>query len=104
MDELLKNYIKHIDNNISPNLAKELSQTLTQQLEKNQQIEDIEIILKETFVKYIRRMNSKDSDITAKRLYDSYVDYDDNNLIRSNRFLIRIYQKFFNLKLSKYFC
>ena len=57
MDELLKNYIKHINNNTSPILAKELYQILSEQFEKNEPIEDIEILLKEAFMKYIIRMN-----------------------------------------------
>jgi hypothetical protein len=103
MEELLKNYINHIESNISPILSNELNKILKTNLENNIEIEEIEIKIKEAFIKYIKEMSSKDIGNTAKRIYDSYVDYDDNNLIRSIRFLKRIREKFSNFRLSKYF-
>lgn len=104
MDELLKNYIKHIQVNFSPELAGELDEILSKGLQNEIPIEDIEKTLQNRLCDYLRNLKSNEFEKTAKSLYEAYVDYDDENLIRSVRFLIRIYSKFLNLKLARFFC
>jgi len=104
MDELLKNYIKHIEINFSPTLAKELNEILVRDLINEAPIEVIETKFQNKLVQFFENLKGNDYIKTAKKLYEAYVDYDDENLIRSVRFLIRIYSKFINAKLAKYFC
>jgi len=104
MDELLKNYIKHIQVNFSSELAEGLSELLNRGLENNSPIEDIEKSLQNSLIHYFQNLQANEFGKTARSLYEAYVDYDDENLICSVRFLIRIYSKFINLKLAKFFC
>ena len=104
MDELLKNFIKHIETNFSPVLSKELNEILLNELQNETCMDEIENKFKENIKKFFNNLKGIDYEYTAKKLYEAYVDYDDENLIRSIKFLIRIYHKFSNLKLARYFC
>lgn len=104
MEELLKNYIKHTQVNFSLELAEELNEILNRGLKMNTPIEDIEKSLQNRLIQYFQNLNTNEFDKTSRKLYEAYVDYDDENLIRSVRFLIRTYSKFVNLKLAKFFC
>jgi len=104
MDELLKNYIKHIGTNFSPNLKEELNEILFKGLNNEYPLEEIESRIQNRLIQFYESLKGNEFEKTAKNLFEAYVDHDDENLIRSVRFLIRMYSKFLNIKLAKYFC
>jgi len=91
MDELLNNYIKHVITNFSPSLKEELNEILLKGLDNEYAIEDIEYRLQNKLIQFFQNLKGNEFEITAKNLFEAYIDYDDENLIRSTRFLIKDY-------------
>lgn len=104
MEELFDNFSQHIEHMISPKLGTEIKKYLRRTInsetppEEYSKVEnDIKIIMAD----YFQRASDKEYLEMATNLFNAYVENDDENLIRSVKYFIRIYSYFQNIKLKK---
>jgi hypothetical protein len=107
MDELLNNFTQYITNNFSTHLGSELIEYLNNNVNPYSDITEedyaqVEYDIKTIINNYLINNNEEMPQI-ARNLYEAYIDYDDQSLIKATKFMIRIYTKFSNMNLKKKF-
>ena len=104
MEELLKKFQSYLEKRISPKLSSRLEDYLqTFKVNKNPDFDEIEHDVKLIVSNYFNNCNQTDFLNIANNLYESYVEEDDNNLISSVKFIIRLYSKFEDLSIKRFF-
>ena len=106
MEDLFLNFADHLSKIISPNLGNQVKQYLRMRLRHNSNPEEyinIENEIKSIMTNYFENASDKDYLDMAANLYNSYVEYDDENFIKSVKMIVRIYSYYQELKLRKVF-
>ena len=104
MEELFENFAEHISKMLSPKMGKMLHNYLQQSLNENTSTEEynnIECDIKAIMSNYFQNATDKDYLEMATNLFNAYVENDDENLIKSVKYFIRIYSYFQNINLKK---
>ena len=104
MEDLFINFADHLSRIISPTLGNQVKQYLRRRLRQNNNPEEyinIENEIKSIMTNYFENANDKEYLDMAANLYNSYVEYDDENFIKSVKMFIRIYSYYQELKLRK---
>ena len=104
MEDLFMNFADHLSLIISPILGNQVKQYLRRRLlQKNSPEEyiNIENEVKSIMTNYFENASDKDYLDMSANLYNSYVEYDDKNFIKSIKMIIRIYSYYQELKLRK---
>ena len=98
------NFADHLSHIISPVLGNQVKQYLRRRLRQNNNPEDyinIENEIKSIMTNYFENASDKEYLDISANLYNSYVEYDDENFIKSVKMFIRIYSYYQELKLRK---
>ena len=106
MEDLFMNFADHLSHIISPVLGNQVKQHLRRRLcQRNSPVEyiDIENEIKSIMTNYFENASDKDYLDMSANLYNSYVEYDDENFIKSVKLFVRIYSYYQELKLRKLF-
>ena len=106
MEDLFMNFADHLTKIISPNLGNQVKEYLKRRLRQNANPEEyinIENEIKSIMTNYFENASDKDYLDMSANLYNSYVEYDDENFIKSVKMIIRIYSYYQELKLRKIF-
>lgn len=106
MEELLRNFVSHLNNNFSNKLAIEVNSFISNINFDNlpsESFPEIENQIKNIISNYFLKSDDKEYNAISKNLYYSYIDEDDKNLINGVKFLIKFYSKFESLNLKKKF-
>ena len=104
MEDLFMNFADHLSHIISPVLGNQVKQYLRRRLGQNNNPEEyinIENEIKSIMTNYFENASDKDYLDMSANLYNSYVEYDDENFIKSVKMIIRIYSYYQELKLRK---
>ena len=104
MEDLFMNFADHLSHIISPNLGNQVKLYLRRRLKENNNPEEyinIENEIKSIMTNYFENASDKDYLDMSANLYNSYVEYDDENFIKSVKMFIRIYSYYQELKLRK---
>ena len=104
MEDLFLNFADHLSHIISPLLGNQVKQYLNRRLRQNNNPEEyinIENEIKSIMTNYFENASDKDYLDMSANLYNSYVEYDDENFIKSVKMIIRIYSYYQELKLRK---
>ena len=104
MEDLFINFADHLSRIISPALGNQVKQYLRRRLRQNNNPEEyinIENEIKSIMTNYFENASDKDYLDMSANLYNSYVEYDDENFIKSVKMIIRIYSYYQELKLRK---
>ena len=104
MEELFDNFAKHIEHMISPKLGKDIKKYIKHSVNSETSPEEyskVESDIKNIMANYFHNATDKDFLEMATNLFNAYVENDDENLIRSVKYFIRIYTYFQNIKLKK---
>ena len=106
MEDLFLNFADHLSHIISPVLGNQVKQYLKRRLRHNSNPEEyinIENEIKSIMTNYFENASDKDYLDMSANLYNSYVEYDDENFIKSVKMIVRIYSYYQELKLRKIF-
>ena len=106
MEDLFFNFADHLSHIISPILGNQVKQYLRRRLRQNSSPEEyinIENEIKSIMTNYFENASDKDYLDMSANLYNSYVEYDDENFIKSVKMVVRIYSYYQELKLRKMF-
>ena len=106
MEDLCMNFADHLSHIISPALGNQVKQYLRRRLHHNSNPEEyinIENEIKSIMTNYFENASDKDYLDMSANLYNSYVEYDDENFIKSVKMIVRIYSYYQELKLRKVF-
>ena len=106
MEDLFMNFAEHLSHIISPALGNQVKQYLNRRLRKNNNPDEyinIENEIKSIMTNYFENASDKDYLDMSANLYNSYVEYDDENFIKSVKMIVRIYSYYQELKLRKMF-
>ena len=106
MEDLFMNFADHLSRIISPVLGNQVKQYLRRRLRQNNNPEEyinIENEIKSIMTNYFENANDKEYLDMSANLYNSYVEYDDENFIKSVKMIVRIYSYYQELKLRKMF-
>ena len=106
MEDLFFNFADHLSHIISPILGNQVKQYLRRRLRQNSNPEEyinIENEIKSIMTNYFENASDKDYLDMSANLYNSYVEYDDENFIKSVKMIVRIYSYYQELKLRKFF-
>ena len=106
MEDLFFNFADHLSHIISPILGNQIKQYLRRRLRQNSSPEEyinIENEIKSIMTNYFENASDKDYLDMSANLYNSYVEYDDENFIISVKMIVRIYSYYQELKLRKVF-
>ena len=98
------NFADHLSHIISPILGNQVKQYLRRRLLQSNNPEEyinIENEIKSIMTNYFENASDKDYLDMSANLYNSYVEYDDENFIKSVKMFIRIYSYYQELKLRK---
>ncbi len=98
------NFADHLSHIISPVLGNQVKQYLRRRLRQNNNPEEyinIENEIKSIMTNYFENASDKEYLDMSANLYNSYVEYDDENFIKSVKMFIRIYSYYQELKLRK---
>ena len=104
MEDLFMNFADHLSHIISPILGNQVKQYLRRRLLQSNNPEEyinIENEIKSIMTNYFENASDKDYLDMSANLYNSYVEYDDENFIKSVKMFIRIYSYYQELKLRK---
>ncbi len=104
MEDLFMNFADHLSHLISPALGNQVKLYLRRRLRQNIDPEEyinIENEIKAIMTNYFENASDKEYLDMSANLYNSYVEYDDENLIKSIKMIIRIYSYYQELKLRK---
>ena len=104
MEDLFMNFADHLSHIISPSLGNQVKQYLRRRLSRNSNPEEyinIENEIKSIMTNYFENASDKDYLDMSANLYNSYVEYDDENFIKSVKMIVRIYSYYQELKLRK---
>ena len=104
MEDLFLNFADHLSHIISPVLGNQVKQYLRRRLHQNNNPEEyinIENEIKSIMTNYFENASDKEYLDMSANLYNSYVEYDDENFIKSVKMFIRIYSYYQELKLRK---
>ena len=104
MEDLFMNFADHLSHIISPALGNQVKQYLRRRLSHNSNPEEyinIENEIKSIMTNYFENASDKDYLDMSANLYNSYVEYDDENFIKSVKMIVRIYSYYQELKLRK---
>ena len=104
MEDLFMNFADHLSHIISPVLGNQVKQYLRRRLRQNNNPEEyinIENEIKSIMTNYFENASDKEYLDMSANLYNSYVEYDDENFIKSVKMFIRIYSYYQELKLRK---
>ena len=104
MEDLFMNFADHLSHIISPALGNQVKQYLRRRLSRNSNPEEyinIENEIKSIMTNYFENASDKDYLDMSANLYNSYVEYDDENFIKSVKMIVRIYSYYQELKLRK---
>ena len=104
MEDLFMNFADHLSRIISPVLGNKVKQYLRRRLLQKSNPEEyinIENEIKSIMTNYFENASDKDYLDMSANLYNSYVEYDDENFIKSVKMMIRIYSYYQELKLRK---
>ena len=104
MEDLFMNFADHLYQIISPALGNQVKQYLRRRLSRNSNPEEyinIENEIKSIMTNYFENASDKDYLDMSANLYNAYVEYDDENFIKSVKMIIRIYSYYQELKLRK---
>ena len=104
MEDLFINFADHLSHIISPVLGNQVKQYLRRRLRQNNNPEDyinIENDIKSIMTNYFENASDKEYLDISANLYNSYVEYDDENFIKCIKTFIRIYSYYQELKLRK---
>ena len=104
MEDLFMNFADHLSHIISPALGNQVKQYLRRRLGRNSNPEEyinIENEIKSIMTNYFENASDKDYLDMSANLYNSYVEYDDENFIKSVKMIVRIYSYYQELKLRK---
>ena len=104
MEDLFMNFADHLSRIISPVLGNQVKQYLRRRLRQNNNPEEyinIENEIKSIMTNYFENANDKEYLDMSANLYNSYVEYDDENFIKSVKMFIRIYSYYQELNLRK---
>ena len=104
MEDLFINFADHLSHIISPVLGNQVKQYLRRRLHQNNNPEEyinIENEIKSIMTSYFENASDKDYLDMSANLYNSYVEYDDENFIKCIKTFIRIYSYYQELKLRK---
>ena len=104
MEDLFINFADHLSHIISPALGNQVKQYLRRRLRQNNNPEDyinIENEIKSIMTNYFENASDKEYLDISANLYNSYVEYDDENFIKCIKTFIRIYSYYQELKLRK---
>ena len=104
MEDLFINFADHLYHIISPVLGNQVKQYLRRRLHQNNNPEDyinIENDIKSIMTNYFENASDKEYLDISANLYNSYVEYDDENFIKCIKTFIRIYSYYQELKLRK---
>lgn len=102
MEELLKHFIAHIHNNISTDLSKQIIQIINQT--HSNTYEEIELSIKRCIKSNMRTITNKQQYDIAKKLYNSFIQMDDNNIIKSIMLFYRYYSFYHHMRLKSSLC
>ena len=106
MEDLFMNFADHLSHIISPASGNQVKQYLRRRLHHNSNPEEyinIENEIKSIMTNYFENASDKDYLDMSANLYNSYVEYDDENFIKSVKMIVRIYSYYQELKLRKVF-
>ena len=104
MEDLFMNFAEHLSHIISPILGNQIKLYLKRRLGQNNNPEEyinIENEIKAIMTNYFENASDKEYLDISANLYNSYVEYDDENFIKSVKMFIRIYSYYQELKLRK---
>lgn len=106
MEELFYNFADHVGKMINPKLGNDIKIFLRKNINANTSTDEytaIECEVKRIMTNYFKNANQKEYFEIATNLFNAYVENDDENLIRSIKYFIRIYSYFQTILLKKRF-
>ena len=104
MEDLFLNFADHLSHIISPILGNQVKQYLKGRLMKHNEPEEyinIENEIKSIMTNYFENASDRDYLDMSANLYNSYVEYDDENFVKSVKMFVRIYSYYQELKMRK---
>jgi hypothetical protein len=108
MEDLLENFIQHLEKNVSIKLGEDLKRYINDVMNNSpnafeENYEEIEHGIKQIIGNFFKNCEHKIFLEISKNLYNGYIDYDDNNIISAVKYFVRVYSKFEEIKVKKMF-
>lgn len=108
MEDLLENFIQHLEKNVSIKLGEDLKRYFHEVMYNSpnafeENYEEIEHGIKQIIGNFFKNCEHKDFLEISKSLYNGHIDNDDNNIISAVKYFIRVYSKFEEIKVKKMF-
>jgi len=102
MEDLVLNFSNHLRKMISKNLGNQLQQLLQENTYQTEEdYSNLEINVKNTIKNYFENCNEQDLYEISKNIFNTYVDKDDENIIKAVKFLIKTYSYYLDMLLRK---
>lgn len=105
MEDLFYNFAEHLGKLISPVLGKQIKEFLDVNLKNvsSEQYPQIENEIKKIMNKYFKSSSENEYVKISSNLFNSFVETDDENFVKSVRYFIKIYSYYQEMNLRKVF-
>ena len=102
MEDLVLNFSNHLNKMISNNLGNQIKILLNEKKYENENdYANLENNVKNTIKNYLENCNENDLYEISKNIFNSFVDKDDENIIKAVKFLIKTYSFYSEMNLRK---
>ena len=102
MEDLVLNFSNHLNKMISNNLGNQIKKLLNEKKYENENdYASLENNVKNTIKNYFENCNENDLYEISKNIFNSFVDKDDENIIKAVKFLIKTYSFYSEMNLRK---
>ena len=102
MEDLVLNFSNHLNKMISNNLGNQIKKLLNEKKYENENdYASLENNVKNTIKNYLENCNENDLYEISKNIFNSFVDKDDENIIKAVKFLIKTYSFYSEMNLRK---
>ena len=102
MEDLVLNFSNHLNKMISNNLGNQIKKLLIEKKYENENdYANLENNVKNTINNYLENCNENDLYEISKNIFNSFVDKDDENIIKAVKFLIKTYSFYSEMNLRK---
>ena len=102
MEDLVLNFSNHLNKMISNNLGNQIKKLLNEKKYENENdYASLENNVKNTIKNYLENCNENDLYEISKNILNSFVDKDDENIIKAVKFLIKTYSFYSEMNLRK---
>lgn len=103
MEELAENFSNHIGKLISKKLGEQITKSVSQNLSSNSidTYQQIEYIVKSQMEYFLNGLGDKELTEVAKNIFNTFVEKDDDNLIKAIKIFVRTYGFYHNMLLKR---